>query len=189
MHAILFFAGGLFFLFIAHYGRLTFERFRASSRRVPGVVVATQESVSRSASGTTVFELPIVEYSAGPDSRYRFQGEIDVDRHGLAVGDAVTVLVSSDNDRVAKLERASKEKVLVLRVLNALGCSGCALGLCLFDPGDYRLAALKEPVVLGSVALLGYIAATRIPPLVRQVRSSEPVYAENARKVGDGGTR
>lgn len=183
MHAIVFVAAGLFFLYIAHYGRRTFDHFQANSTRTRGRVVDTVQVESRLQGRTHHYEVPIVEYTAGNGTRLRFQGEVDIHQHGLSPNDTVSVLVSLSNPRIAKLEQGSREKVILLRAMTGLGIATCVVGVYLFDPSDYRLEFLTNPWVLGGIAVGGFVLFSRVLPVIRHLRGGKPVYAENAREV------
>ncbi len=186
MHSIVFIFAGLLFLAVAWLGRKTFDQFRANSYKVAGQIVEITKSTQRLDDSTTTFNLPVVEYALDDGRRFRFTGEIDVDQNKLKLGMPVVVLVSQRNPAIAKLDRASKEKVLVLRIFAGLGLAGCAVGAYLFDPADYQLRYLKDPFVLGASAIGLFWLYTRGIPLINTLRAPGAMqYSVNAEEVSE----
>ena len=184
LYSLIFMLGGLILIGVSFFGKKIRKKFISESFVIPGIVVDIKEDSHKMADGNSrTFLLPIIEYKV--KSKLRFEAEIDATQHKIKIGDAVEVLVSKSNYKIAKLNGSTKDLFLNLNIMLFLGVGTCGVSVHLFNPNDFSLDFIKDPFTAVVVVAGIIFFILKAIPVIRLYFYNGQNYTENAYEEPD----
>lgn len=176
MDTLMFGGGGLFFILLGLFLIKKHRDFVSHCIKVDGRVIDIVTKVTN----RYRFQAPIVQYKY--NKNYKFQAEVDAGSHNLTHGSMVKVLINPRQPKTAKLGIGAKESAIVFYLMIGLGVFSLMIGVMLFNPNEFNVDFLYDPLTLAIVAISVIFLYLKLWPMLT-ILPNTPIYSENAVEV------